>query len=385
MHARADASRQLHPHSLKRTVKLWQILIALGLGMLYGVIAPHRLTYAFGQAMLYVFLPALLFEAAWNLNVRAMRRQWVAIAALAGPGVLLTAAIVAGALCIVGMPPLPAFLTGAILSATDPISVVAVFRRLPVPQTLSTIVECEALFNDAVAVALYSVALTVVGLRMGSAGAVATVTFETMAGAVGGVAVGVAIAFVAARLLRRTEWSPYQILATTLCAYGAYFLSDSLRLSGIFATIACGIALRRYERASITLRIVADVGRFWDIAALMTNALVFFLAGAALDVARLGDRPLLSLACIAGVGVARFAVGELLLPRSFPRQWINVVRVAGMRGALCLALALAIPASVPYRDAIINATVAVSLTTMLVCALTIGPLLRPFRHHTPSG
>ena len=81
-------------------MKLWQILAVVGLGLLYGLVEPGRLAFALGHATLYVFLPPLLFEAAWNLNFRAMRRQWIAIATLAGPGVLLTAGIVAGALTV---------------------------------------------------------------------------------------------------------------------------------------------------------------------------------------------------------------------------------------------------------------------------------------------
>jgi CPA1 family monovalent cation:H+ antiporter len=334
------------------------------------------LEYAFGQATLYVFLPALLFEAAWNLNVGAMRRNWVAIAVLAGPGVLLTAAIVAGALSIVRVPFVPAILTGSILSATDPIAVVAVFRRLPVPRTLATIVECEALFNDAVAVALYRVVLAIAGLGVASAGTIAVVTTEAVAGAASGVAIGIAVAFAAARVLRGTRLARYQIIATILCAYGAYFLADYLRLSGLFATIACGIALRRYERAWITLRIVEDVDRFWDVTALLANVLVFFLVGAALQLGRLAEAPLFTVACIAGIAVARAAVSGMLLPGPYPREWLAVVRASGMRGALCLALALAIPASLPYRNAIVDATFAVSLATILIGAFTLDPLVR---------
>ncbi|HMF28314.1 MAG TPA: cation:proton antiporter, partial [Candidatus Cybelea sp.] len=110
-------------------MKLWQIVAVVALGIGYGLIEPGRFEYAFSQATLYIFLPALLFEAAWNLNYRAIRRHWIAIATLAGPGVLITALIVAGALSIVRVPFEPALLTGAILSATDPIAVAAVFRR----------------------------------------------------------------------------------------------------------------------------------------------------------------------------------------------------------------------------------------------------------------
>jgi CPA1 family monovalent cation:H+ antiporter len=357
-------------------VKLWQILLVVALGVGYGLIEPGRFAYALGHATLYVFLPALLFEAAWNLNYRAIVRQWVVIATLAGPGVLLTAIIVAAALSIVRVPFGPALLAGAILSATDPIAVVAVFRRLKVSKTLVTIVECESLFNDAVAVALYRGVLVALTLGAASAGTIAIVALDTLVGAAGGAALGIVLAFVIAGALRGRRNAPVQIAATILCAYGAYFAADFFRLSGIFATIACGIALRFFERSWITLSIAEDVNRFWDVGALVANVLVFFMVGAALQIGRVGGAPAFAVACIAAIAVARIVVSGLLLLGPYPGEWVDVVRVAGVRGALCLALALAIPASIPYREAIIDATFAVSLVTLAAGGFALEAVVR---------
>jgi CPA1 family monovalent cation:H+ antiporter len=357
-------------------LKLWQIIVVVALGVGYGLIEPGRFEYALGHATLYVFLPALLFEAAWNLNYRAIARQWIAIATLAGPGVLLTAGIVAGALSIVRVPLGPALLTGAILSATDPIAVVAIFRRLKVPTTLRTIVECESLFNDAVAVALYRGVLLTLTVGAASIGAVTLVGLYTIAGAAGGIALGVGIAYLVASVLRRRADAWIQIPATVVCAYGAYFAADYLRLSGIFATIACGIALRYYERSWITLRIADDVNHFWDVAALLANVLVFFLVGAALQIGQVAREPVFAVACIVAIALARIVVAGLLLPGPYPREWIGVVRVAGMRGGLSLALALAIPPGIPYRQAIIDATFAVALATLAAASFTVTPIVK---------
>jgi monovalent cation:H+ antiporter, CPA1 family len=360
-------------------MRLRQIAVALALGVAYGVVQPGRLSYALGHATLYVFLPALLFEAAWNLNYRAIRRQWIAITVLAGPGVLMTAAIVAGALAIVHVPIGPGLLAGAILSATDPIAVVAIFRRVKIPVTLATIVECESLFNDAVAVMLYRGVLAALVLGAAGGGAVALVALGTLAGAAGGVAFGIALAFAAARLLRGSGGAAAQIGTTALCAYGVYFVADALHLSGIFAVISFGIALRHYERAWITLRIADDVNQFWDLAALAANALVFFLVGAAFQAGRVAQEPVFAVACIVAVALARVTVAGLLLPGPYPRAWLGVVRLAGMRGGLSLALALALPSWVPYREAIVDATFAVALATLIAGALGIAR----FRPGTP--
>jgi CPA1 family monovalent cation:H+ antiporter len=357
-------------------VKLWQILVVVALGIGYGLIDPGRFAYALGHATLYVFLPPLLFEAAWNLNYRAVARQRMPIAALAGPGVLLTALIVAGALAIVRVPLGPALLAGAILSATDPIAVVAVFRQLPVPRTLATIVECESLFNDAVAVAIYRGVLVVLATGVASAGAITLVAAETLGAALGGVLLGIAIAYVAAGLLRGGRHARFQIAATLAGAYGAYFAADHLALSGIFATIAFGMAFRYLERSWITLRLAEDVGRFWDVAAVLANAMVFFMLGAALQLGRVFAEPAFTVACLAAIAVARIVVAGFLLVGPYPREWVEVVRVAGIRGGLSLALALSIPTAMPYRDAIIDATFAVVLATLAAASLTIVPAVK---------
>ena len=346
------------------------ILALVAAGVVYGILQPGRLTYAFGETTLYVFLPPLLFEAAWNLNYRAIRRQWLAIATLVGPGVIATALIIAGALTIVRVPFIVALLTGAILSATDPIAVVAIFRRLKVPRTLATIVECESLFNDAVAVVLYRAVLLVIadGIHPEAIGRVAV---SSLAGAAGGVALGIVFAFAVARLLRRRAGDVLQILATLLCAYGSYFLAEYLHLSSIFAAITCGIALRYFERSWITLTIAEEVERFWDIAALVANTLVFFLVGAALHIGIVGQNPLFVIMTIVGLVLSRYVVGGLLLPAGFPREWLDVVRVAGLRSALPLALAIALPPSIPYRASIIGATFAAALATLAFSATVV--------------
>jgi CPA1 family monovalent cation:H+ antiporter len=357
-------------------MKLWQIIAVVAVGVAFGVFEPGRFTYALGHATLYVFLPPLLFEAAWNLNYKAIVRQWPAIAALAGPGVMVTALIVAGTLTIVRVPFGPALLTGAILSATDPIAVVAVFRRIRVPKTLATIVECESLFNDAVAVMLYRIVLAALALGSLGGGPIISIALQSIAGAIGGAALGVTVAFVAARALRYRTGTALQIVATMLVAYGAYFAADYLSLSAIFATIAGGIALRYYERHWITLSIADDVNGFWDLGALVANVLVFFLVGAALQIGELAREPGFVIAALVAIALSRVVVAGLLLPSGYPRWWLDVVRVAGMRGALSLALALALPSSMPYRQAIIDATFAVALATLAASSLTVTRVVR---------
>lgn len=359
-------------------MKFWQILAFVAVGVAAGTVAPGRFSYALGHATLYVFLPPLLFEASWNLRFAAVRRTWRPIAVLAGPGVVTTALIVAAALLPLRVPFGVALLTGALLSATDPIAVVAVFRWIRVPRALATIVECEALFNDAVAVMLYRMALAAVVAGAASAAAIAGIVAVGIAGAIGGVALGIAIAYGVARLMRRARGGIAQIAVTAALAYGAYFAADALALSGIFATIAGGIAVRYFERRWISLRVAGSVDGFWSIAALLANACVFFLVGAALPIpAHLRD-PAFVLVTLIAVGVARLIVAEFVRLGGYPPAWLGLVRAAGMRGALSLALALALPA-MAYRQTIVDATFAVALVSLAVSALTVPASARRAR------
>jgi CPA1 family monovalent cation:H+ antiporter len=304
-----------------------------------------------------------------------MRRTAWVVAALAGPGVLITAIFITGALVAVNMPVGIALLTGAILSATDPIAVVAVFRRLPVPKTLATIVECESLFNDAVSVVLYRAVLVVL-TTVATAGTMLTAAAVAVAGSFAGILVGIAAGFAGAAALRNRNDAALQIVATIVCAYGSYFLADAFDASGIFATIACGVALRLYERKWISVSIAAYVEHFWDVGAFIANALVFFLAGAAFDFGSAVRYPYYAGAAFGGIAFGRLAFGALLFPARYPRAWLDVIRSAGMRGALPLALALAIPSSIAGRSTVVATGFAVVLATIVASSFTVPAVVR---------
>lgn len=356
-------------------MKIGHILAIVAVGVACSFFAHGRFTDIVGPVTLYVFLPPLLFEAAWNLDYRAVRRQWRAIGTLAFPGVVLTAAIVAGALLLLHVPLDAALLTGAILSATDPIAVVAVFRHLRVPKTLATLVECESLFNDAVAVLLYRAVLVViaVGPQLRSIGFVA---IGSLVGAAGAIVLGVGVGFIVARVLRGLGNAYVQIGASALCAYGVYFVADYVGASGLFATIAFGIALRYFERNWIAFVVADGVDRAWRVAAFLANAVVFFLVGASFVGGEVVREPVFVVTCIVAAALARFAVAELLRPAAFPSAWLSVVRVAGLRGGLSLALALALPLSLPFRTAIVDGTFGVVLVSILVGGVAIAPLAK---------
>ncbi|MBV8245564.1 MAG: cation:proton antiporter [Candidatus Eremiobacteraeota bacterium] len=353
------------------------LLIALGAGVESA--EPGRFAYAFGAATLYVFLPPLLFEAAWNLDADELLRRWRPIVTLAVPGVAITTLIVGAAMWLVHVPLPAAVLVGAIVSATDPIAIVAIFRRMPVPAALSTIVQSEALLNDAVVVVAYRAILAALLAGFSARGELG-IAFVACAQVAAGIALGIGAAYLVALALRRQDRDAPQMIGTLAGAFVTYLGADFVHCSGIFATIAFGIALRAYERRFIELSIARDVERFWDVLALAANACVFFLTGAALDISHAFSRPLAAVAALFGIAVARLVLAYALTPLAMGTEakpaWLHVIRVAGARGALSLALAIALPATLAFRDLAIDVTFAVVLATLLASALVVPRTIR---------
>jgi CPA1 family monovalent cation:H+ antiporter len=355
-------------------MQLWSIAALLVAGIIAGTIFPGKLTTVFGAATLYAFLPALIFEGAWRLDPATMRRMWGPIATLAVPGVFCTAGIVA--LCVHyagGVPWTSALLLGAILSATDPVAVLAIFKRLGLPPALTTIVESEALLNDAVAVVLYRAVLASVVIASQS-GAL-QVSAHAALGTLLGIVCGAVAACAAAALLGRTQQAVAYAALTVAGAYGSFYLAGRFDWSGIFAVLSFAVVLRILQQKKIGSVCSERTGKVWDVIAGIANSALFFLIGAALDVKQLGQALPIALLTVAAVLLARFAIVYGLLEFARPRlhlAWMSVVRLAGIRGALSLALALAIPVDIAGRELIVNVTFVVVVLTLLVGLLTLG-------------
>jgi CPA1 family monovalent cation:H+ antiporter len=330
--------------------------------------------FAFGDTLLFVFLPPLIFEAAWNLDLDALRRTAWRIALLAIPGTLATAAIVAaGAIVGGGFSFGAARLFGAIVAATDPVAVVAAFRRVRVPTDLRTLIEGESLFNDGVALILFGFALTIASGQPASVGSdVLWGVIET----VGGAAIGVVAGLLCAGVLRVTNAAEYEVTVTIVLAYLSYVGATELHASGIFATIGGAIALRAtLRRLPNTISNAVDVDRVWNALAFVANAAVFTATGLVIEPERILHEPGLVAGAIVAVIAARIALA-VLATRSLRSR--TTMFLAGMRGALPLALALSLPDTVPFRPQIIDATFAVVLVTIVVQGAPLELILARF-------
>lgn len=361
------------------------VVVGTGLGTAH-LSAPIHLT----KDVLYaVFLPGLIFEAAYNLTVPELRQNLRAIFALAVPGVLLAMAATAGILVFstntfAEGPRLGwshALVFSALIAATDPIAVVALFKTLGAPRRLSVLIEGESLVNDGTAAVLYAI---VVGAVTGDSHAtVASGAFDFVTVVGGGALVGVALGYFASGLRRTTAEPMIEIALTTLAAYGSFALAERLHVSGIIATLTAGIVCRAQAKPEVCSEATnIAVHGFWEYAAFALNSLVFLLIGFEVKLSQLGTawRPIV-LAFVAvtlGRAVVVFVVSAALsrTKERIPFSHGVVLTWGGLRGALSMVLALAIPESLPERELIVTTTFGVVVLSIVLQGLTAGPLLR---------
>jgi Na+:H+ antiporter len=361
------------------------VLAGLVLGIVH-LFEPPNLT----QDLLYtVFLPGLLFEAAFHLEFRDFWRDRVPIAALAVPGVAaaiaLTAAILEPTIKALGLgagfgwP--HAIVFGALIAATDPIAVVSMFKSLGAPRRLSVLMEGESLLNDGTAIVAFALVLDIVSGKTVSPVAIG-VEFVRIVG--GGLAVGVLIGLVVSQIIRQIDDPMIEITLTTLAAYGSFLAAEQMGFSGVIATVSAGMLCGNYAARtgmSPSTRIAAET--FWEYIAFALNSIVFLLVGLRVHIDELAASWALILAAYSAVTLARAGVvfGVAALNRAnrtsvWPTAWSAVLTWGGMRGSLSMVLALALPPALAQRDLLITVTFGVVLLSILLQGLTIGPLLR---------
>ncbi len=332
------------------------------------------------ELILTLFVPPLVFEAAFHINLRELQKALPVIILLAVPGVILSMLITASFL-IVGlkMSLTVALLFGALISATDPVAVVALFRTLGVPKRLAVIVEGESLLNDGTAIVLFSLMLAAIQvnqLDLLASGA----NFIRVAG--GGLLIGFAAGWVVSKLISQIDDYLIEITLTTILAFGSYLLADKLQLSGVLAVVAAGLVNGNLgsQGMSPTTRIV--LFNFWEYIAFLTNSLVFLLIGLQVNFPALLVNWQFILWAILGILAGRVVVvygfGWLArrLSGPLPPGWLHVINWGGLRGAICLALALTLPSSLgPDRERLQAMTFGVVLFTLLLQSTTMRWLI----------
>ncbi len=339
------------------------------------------------ELVLFVFLPALLFESAINLNVRRLIQDLAPVMILAIPALFLSTAMIGiGLWLLIGVPLPQALLFGALISATDPVAVIALFKELGVSERVTTLVEGESLFNDAVAIVLFHILLVFVVSGELSWIDVGTSSIEFvrvffLGLLVGGVS-GLLIGEVFCRLRAGMD---AMLLVSLILAYVSFIVADHVfHVSGVMAVVGAALALSfslLTHAPRVTSRSISEV---WELIALAGNSLLFLLVGLSVDVTQLADYlPMIGIAVVLVLLGRALSVYTLLpltvrmfsLPR-IERNEKHVIWWGGLKGGLALAIALSIPQGTPGRSTIIHVTVGVVLFFLLFNGTTIQPLIR---------
>jgi len=363
-------------------------LVIAGIGLALtrintGLVLTHDLIFS-------IILPPLLFEAAINIHWRELRRDVIPILTLAIFGTLIAAATVT--LCMIyvlAWPAAPAMLFGVLIAATDPVAVIAMFKDNGIGGRLRLLVECESLFNDGVAAVLFTLVLTSIQGTHANQPLSAEIGVTLLTTVAGGIAVGLATAGAVLLAAGRTQDHLVESTLTTVAAYGSFLLAEHFHMSGVLATVTAGLVtgnlavLPGEEENKVTLQGRDFVLGLWEFIAFTANSLVFLLIGLTVGRVAVPSFGLLNMAVIIlfvllGRG---FTVYPLCLAFARSRWRIpmhsqHVLWWGGLRGALGLALALALPATLPMHDEILVATFGVVAFSVIAQGLTMPLLLR---------
>ncbi|MGA2493932.1 MAG: cation:proton antiporter [Roseiarcus sp.] len=364
-------------------------LVATGLAL---ALARLPLDLALTHDVLFeVILPPLLFEAALSISWRELNRDLTLVLALSTVGVLVGAGVVAGGLVwALNWPLAPALAFGALIAATDPIAVIAMLSEAGVKGRLRLVIESESLFNDGAAALLFALILPALS-QSGAPTPLAIVAQAALIGG-GGIVVGVVVGALAIALAGRTDDHLVETALTAVVAYGAFLIAERIGASGVLATVAAGLVMGNLGglaaetgRFALSAQGRQSVVVFWEFAAFVANSLVFLLIGLAMaDAATRGAGfgagaiAIVVALALAGRAATVYPIALAFAPTRWAFGWrkAHFLWWSGLRGALALALALALPPAAPYRDAILVGAFAVVAFSALVQGLTARWALR---------
>jgi len=382
---------------LSRSIKLPHSVFLV----IFGILAGYLLVYMnwtgvdstvilFPQIILYVLLPPLIFESAYNLHFSDLKKDLLPVTVMAVVALVLSALVVGfGLHWLFGLPLLPSLTFGALISATDPVAVVALCRDIGVPKRLNVLIEGESLLNDGTAIVLFNLLLGLTLSSQGGSNVLAFAATQFVKVACGGVVVGLAISLVMSVFLRVTSRSSAAQLGITVAsAYLSFIVADHyFHVSGVISTMMVGLYLGSRARLELSREALQGMHFIWDIIALSANTVVFFGVGLTVHPDAIVPALALVLPTLVLVYAARaISVAAALAPLN-ASGWIEKIGSAyqailvwgGLRGGLALALVLLLPDHFPHKQTFLTLATAVVLSTLFINALTMQWVLRLFK------
>ena len=390
---------------LPATIGLMALALAFSLGvLLVGLAVPAVREGAvsllahvdFDDTLMNGMLGLLLFAGALHVDLEDLREQAGVIAVLSTIGVLLSTFLTGGLawLLLDGLLGVPApfvlcLVFGALIAPTDPIAVLGILKTAGAPRSLSTKIAGESLFNDGIGVVVFLTLLGVAGLGAGHGEVTAGSVARTFAQeALGGAAFGLAIGWMAYRLLRSVDAYTVEILLSLALVMGGYSVAQALHLSGPIAMVVAGLLIGNQGRSHAMSDQTRDhLDLFWELIDEILNAVLFVLIG--LEVLILPFEAKWLVAGLAAIVIALMARGIAVgvpvrlmsLRRSFTPHAVKMLTWGGLRGGISVALVLSLrsllgPEHAALSDALLFMTYCVVAFSILVQGLTVGPLLK---------
>jgi len=402
-------------HLLRKTplpFTVWLLIIGLAIGImgrmgwfidettvLQGLKEPGLLHRAFTWAgnidphiIMYVFLPTLIFEAAFAMDVHTFKKSAVNATLLAIPGIII-AMFLTGLIMIAinksgygleGWNWSYALMFGAVASATDPVAVVALLKELGASKKLGTLIEGESMLNDGTAIVLFVLFL---GMVTGEGSSTSPV-LEFLKVAVGGILVGAIIGSIAIRWVRKVfNDALVEISVIVAAAYLTFFLAETLHVSGVLGLVTLGLAMASIGKTRISPEVGHFLHEFWELFAFIANTLIFIIVGVVIaeQSAITTKNVVILLLLYVCVHIIRALVILLFYPimrkagYGLPKRDAIIVWYGALRGAVGLALALIVAANqaIPeeIRGQFLFFTAGLVTLTLLVNATTIKPIV----------
>lgn len=378
---------------INRIIRLDLTLSCLVAGVLSGLLLP-LIGFDTGirssniqSLVFYVFLPVLIFEAAWHIKPSYLKRWLAPILLLSTVGLMISCVAVAAILYYAlgqpqGFPWIAALLTGAILAATDPISVVSSLKKLNASEDLSTLVEGESLFNDGATLVLFGAILSFAvsmktDMNTGYLGLFLTTFF-------GGLIVGGMLGLVGAILVLLLRNTPASNILLVVMALTSFYVAEHFfHVSGIMAVVSAAlisrVLLKEHEQ-----QFLAGVGITWEWLGLFFNAIIFVIMGLVITFEMFTHQWLAIAiaipAALIGRVLAVYTCGLITQPlrNNIPLGWQHILVWGGLRGVIAIVLVLSLPLSLPYWWTVQSMVFGVVLFSLLVQGTTAAPLIRKY-------
>lgn len=330
--------------------------------------------------VLSIFLPALLGEATLKLPFHHLMENKAPILALAIGGTLITYVVIGFvSYYLLGVSVIVAFTFAALMSPTDPISVLQIFKPLGVNKKMNAIMEGESLLNDGVGVVLFKISsiYLLTYMEMGAAGFGQGVLLF-LKFAIGGLVIGLIIGYIGSISIKRIDSYPLEIAISIIVFFGSFLIGETVQVSGVIAVVVAGLLFGNYGgKIGMSSVTKLNIYNFYDVIAFIANSIIFLMVG--LEISRIdvqgkwGMIVIGILIVLIGRSVAVYA--SLAWLKDIPLSWQHILNYGGLKGSLSIALALSLPRTFEGREDLIMLTFSVVIFSLLFQGLTIKTLI----------